>query len=150
MRGRESDDGKSGEGEDEGEGEGKRVGAKGSQHLGRTRANEFEQDEEVDEGGKEKLKLENSPSIHVFHADADMRIRHERSVEAHDVYTRAIVHDLKFSKDLLSNRGFGVDEDELSNDTRRGGRTKGQREVSLSQSFLRARSTPLSPSLEHR
>ena len=70
----------------------------------------------------------------MFHADTDVRIGHEGSVETDDVDARAIVHDLKFSKDLLSNGGFGVDEDELKEG--RGTRVKGnrvddEREVSL-------------------
>jgi len=60
----------------------------------------------------------------VLHTDTDVRIRHEGSVETDNVDARAIVHDLKFSKDLLSNRGFGVDEDELKGEQgERGTRT---------------------------
>jgi hypothetical protein len=53
----------------------------------------------------------------MFHADTDMGIRQESTIERNDILALAIVHDLELPQDLLTDRRLRIDEDQLRTQT---------------------------------
>src|SRR6266850_3419354 len=52
--------------------------------------------------------------IHKLHADTNVRIRQEGTVERNDVSRVTVVHDVKLAQDLLTNGRLRIDENDLS------------------------------------
>lgn len=55
-------------------------------------------------------------TVHVFHADADVRIGEVRTITFDDVAGVALVHDLELTSDLFANTGLGIYQHDLVRD----------------------------------
>ena len=55
-------------------------------------------------------------TVHVFHADADVRISEVRTITFDDVAGVALVHDLELTDDLFANTGLRIYQHDLVRD----------------------------------
>lgn len=51
--------------------------------------------------------------VHVFHANADVRVSQECAPERNDVFRVAVVHDLELAQNLLPYGRLRIDENNL-------------------------------------